>query len=588
MQFFAGISLWDNKVVNENQELEHDRLQNSQFSPSYSLQEARNNNSLNLEGSLRLDLKLFSATGSAKYLNDNKSTTYEARTDVACTIVVEGGSAALTFSRPCSSSEEVKKITGKMKVTIVKIPISGSAKIDFSEEEKRFFGSVRISYSDATAESVVNLEDALRVARDMPIKLAKRLNTLSYKLLSLSVLDGNANRLIIVSTLACLKDLEKQEAFKNQFPKIQVQILGFSRAFSIAETEFAKAACRLLPELREHGSVTQRVTCFRIRPLAPIFDGKTLLIVDTPGFGDSRGIERDAFLTAAISEFFKPVNHVNAVIFAVRANEAPYTFSDAGAPLARGALQALRWPVENGEISVNNSSLNLELDGSQNDIIVRESWIYSVRGQFSVMHMLLRATPVSTQDSSDVTRNRMKLERRCELAEKNIIKLAELSEELTKIALLHDPSSLLKYLETLYKTAKVQGALADHLAQLATVINTLVLVREFKGKGRKTTRDSNILLDVIGTVQEEMERRMRLSAHERAAEEEKPCNLYNGLWEKLPAEMKKKAPAALRSESFFSQVDRYPANPKAIIGLIRLVLKDEGVIAALVSEGEEQ
>ncbi|KAK7743328.1 hypothetical protein SLS62_010651 [Diatrype stigma] len=1254
MQFFAGVSLWDNTVVNEHQELKADKLQNSHYSLSYSLQEARNNNALNIEGSLGLDLKLFSATGAAKYLNDNKSTMHEARVDVACTIVrhtrripqetlahmkyqnhldnprythfvaevVEGGSAALTFARSCSSSEEVEKLTGGMKVTIVKIPISGNANIELSEEERRFFEDVRISYSGAIAESVVNLEDALRVAREMPTKLAKQLNTLSYKLLPLSVLDNKANRLIrsldanlIAETAEALKsgvevtlglkELREQEVFKKQFPGIHAQILSFCRAFSTAETEFTKAARQLLPELRDgntdenekvnelrdvivllesrasiareyidakktessvlrttvaallahgfedhlggytsrsmidgkgprlllsfggssigkrkhplqtaleegspepeddvdertegeervdedegndeeewfenqntvaavrlgcnqllqqrslaipnvpvifglasinkayrpgkrtksstsvgdlilddkgklsivtgklakeptapklevdnqtitvtwlqerakpeqsvipttgfiikyrrqpnadkdgafprapedepftevlcgasetswvldslsddcdyavavsvqtnvgasewsptvvdrtaklpsvasemldffdrnkgrlpkvptgpkakpgdvpnvkpwdlynpksgkkslflgttevarrfitngrfegeialrivdvapefrpdikasevgdhdktivavftgasgHGksteinafisyllggdledparvlviddrgakqydSVTQIVTCFRIKPLTPIFEGKTLLIVDTPGFGDSRGIERDAFVTAAMSEFFKTVNHVNAVIFTLRANEArttflspvstyvfslfakdvrgclrtAYTFGDAGAPLARGALQELKWPVENGEISVNNSAFNLELDGSQNDAIVRESWIYSVRGQFSIMHMLLRAAPVSTRDSSEVTRNRMMLERRCEIAEKNIlhtaneaqtliaklnalaeavgkapgqrvkiendvsvekpvqdgnattlcldcnftchevcaygddgdkincqamvgghctvckkkckwdrhrnaqyiivtekqrqwvvpedliktwnkannslegallgamdtylelqeslrseiIRLAELSEKLTKSALLHDPSGLINYLETLYKTAKAQGASAEHLAQLATAIKTLILVRELKGKGTKVTRDSNILLDVIGTVRKEMGRRMKLSALERADEEEKPCSLYNGLREKLPAEVRKKAPAALRGESLFSRGDRYPGNLKAVIGLIRLVLKDGGVIAALASEG---
>jgi hypothetical protein len=71
--------------------------------------------------------------------------------------------------------------------------------------------------------------------------------------------------------------------------------------------------------------VTQIVTCFRIRPLLPLFEGKTLLIVDTPGYGDSRGIERDAFVTAAMSVFFKTVSHVNAIIFICRANEARIT-----------------------------------------------------------------------------------------------------------------------------------------------------------------------------------------------------------------------------------------------------------------------
>ncbi|XXH02974.1 hypothetical protein Hte_009364 [Hypoxylon texense] len=63
-----------------------------------------------------------------------------------------------------------------------------------------------------------------------------------------------------------------------------------------------------------------------------------------------------------------------------------------------------------------------------------------------------------------------------------IIKLAEQNKDLTETALLHDPSGLINYLETLCKTAKAQ-----------------------------VTRDTNILLDAIGAVQEEMERRMKLN-----------------------------------------------------------------------------
>lgn len=76
---------------------------------------------------------------------------------------------------------------------------------------------------------------------------------------------------------------------------------------------------------------------------------------------------------------------------------------------------------------------------------------------------------------------------------------------------------------------------------------------------------------------------MMLPASVRAAEEEKPCNLYNVLRERLPAEVKNKAPPALKGENFFSRGDRYPENLKAVIMLIQLVLKDGGVIAALAS-----
>ncbi|KAH7161115.1 hypothetical protein EDB81DRAFT_943841 [Dactylonectria macrodidyma] len=202
-------------------------------------------------------------------------------------------------------------------------------------------------------------------------------------------------------------------------------------------------------------SVTQYVTCYRIRPLSPLFQGKTLLIVDTPGYGDARGIERDAFVTAAMSEFFKTIEHVNAIIFTCRANEVRttflspistyvfslfakdvrscprtiYTFSDAGTPLARGALQKLQWPVENGEVEVNNAAFTVDLD-SKNQQKVRDWWLMSVRGKFQVMQMLLRRPPVPTAASASVTEDRLELERKCALVEKKIFRTANDAQNL--------------------------------------------------------------------------------------------------------------------------------------------------------------
>ncbi|KAL8358016.1 hypothetical protein RB598_002685 [Gaeumannomyces tritici] len=509
----------------------------------------------------------------------------------------------------------------------------------------------------------------------------------------------------------------------------------------------------------QSGSVTQMVTCFRIRPFSPLFQGKTLLIVDTPGYGDSRGISRDAFVTAAMSEFFNTIKHVNAIIFTCRANEARttflglistyvfslfakdarsclrtiYTFSDAGIPLARGALTELGWPVENGEISVNNSAFTMELDGGQDDRAVREGWIQSVRGQFQLIQALLRAPAIPTEKSAQVTKNRVLLEQQCELAEKKILRtandaqqlnahmgalaeavgaapgekievtevravhrpitngkattlcldchitcheicklyndedkakcssmrngkctvcegecdwdrhknatftitahpyttwvvpedlirhwssnnntlegalitamdtylkfqenlrrdildLATLSEELTKTALLHDPTNLIKYIDTIIQTSRVQGAPATHLVQLATARNTLVLVREVKAKGQWATRDPMILAQVIGSVRKEMDRRMKLSPKERAAEEERPCSLYNDLRDGLPAEIKSKAPPKLEGRGLRSNGALYPENLKAIVKLVQLVLTDGGVVAALAASGHK-
>ncbi|RYO92050.1 hypothetical protein DL763_004806 [Monosporascus cannonballus] len=1102
-QFFSGISLWNNDDVNAEQELDEQKVQNADFNFSYSLKEARSNSSLNVKGSLSLDLKLFSATGSAKYLNDKKSSTHEARIDVSCTIVrrtrripqgvlasmkyekylddpryahfvaevVEGGSATLSFVWSCSSAEEAKKITGEPKVSIVKIPLKASAKVDFSEKEESVFENSKILYSGAMAENVPNLADARRVAGEMPTKLAKHLDnglvtktaealrggttaglnlrdlveqeteftdarpllselrggttdekakitelqeavalfqqrtefaeqfitrkyteasvlrTTVAKLLadnfenhlggltSPSLIDGGAPRLPLSfggpsigranhplqasiesgpsktnagadgkngddgdeewfedqQTVANVKEscaalrqqrlltapgvtvafgvasidaayrpgkakkakisvgnivLDNQGKFlivtrmlpkAPAAPKLTVdgqtitvtwfQERGKLEELTIPTTGFIIKYCRRLNSLKDgvfpraseneaaevncdasetravlgllsddcdyevalsvrtivgvsawstlvvgrtaklpsvasevidlfnknrdtlskvltgkdmksgdtprskswdmyapgsgsgkktlflgltevaqrcitdgpfrdevavrivdvavefkpesteinsfisyllggevddpartlviddrgakqSESVTQIVTCFRIRPLSPLFQGKTLLIIDMPGYGDSRVIKRDAFVTAATSEFFKTVDHVNAIIFTCRANEVRttllspvstyvfslfakdvrsclrtiYTFSDAGAPLARGDLQKLGWPAENGEISVNNSAFTLELDSGQNDVVVREGWLQSVRGQFQVMQMLLRTPAVPTKNSASVTQNRIQLEQGCELAEKkilrtandarnlisslgalanavgaapgdkievtedgavrkpvpegkattlcldynftcheiyvfgddddkincaamtngkcnickgrckwdrhrnarytittekhsewmvpqdlikrwntnnntlegalltamdtylqlqeglrnNILELAKLSEELTSTALLHDPTGLISYLETQIQTAQARGADPAQLVQLATAKNTLILVREVKGKGEGATRDSKILLDVIGAVRMEMERRMKLSPNERA------------------------------------------------------------------------
>ena len=64
-EFFGGVSLWDHDVVKAKEEIDDAEVQNADDRCSYSLEEARKNSSLSLEGSLSLDLKLFTATGLA-------------------------------------------------------------------------------------------------------------------------------------------------------------------------------------------------------------------------------------------------------------------------------------------------------------------------------------------------------------------------------------------------------------------------------------------------------------------------------------------------------------------------------------------
>jgi hypothetical protein len=243
---------------------------------------------------------MLSAEGSAKYPNEKKSSKHEARLNVSCVIerrtrripmevlskmtyeknlengpythfvaeVVEGASATLTFVRSCSSEEESKEIAGELKVKIVSIPVSGSARVEFKEGSQKLMENVKISYSGAMAENVTSFEDAQRVAKEMPLKLMTQMNTLKYKLLPLSLLDSKANKLIrsidtgLVNKTAetlkagneavlALKEVAADEVFQKNFPSIRKQMSNFQNAFSAADTDFILQVRQLLPELRD-------------------------------------------------------------------------------------------------------------------------------------------------------------------------------------------------------------------------------------------------------------------------------------------------------------------------------------------------
>lgn len=86
-QFFGGVSLWDDKIVNVKQALDEYTVQNGEFTYSFSLDEARKHATLDVEGALVLDLGMVKAIGSAKYLNEDKTSAHEARINVSCTVV---------------------------------------------------------------------------------------------------------------------------------------------------------------------------------------------------------------------------------------------------------------------------------------------------------------------------------------------------------------------------------------------------------------------------------------------------------------------------------------------------------------------
>ena len=53
------------------------------------------------------------------------------------------------------------------------------------------------------------------------------------------------------------------------------------------------------------------ITIYSIRPFSDLSNGKTFYIIDTPGYGDTSGPERDTIITAAINVMFNSLLTIN-------------------------------------------------------------------------------------------------------------------------------------------------------------------------------------------------------------------------------------------------------------------------------------
>lgn len=169
---------------------------------------------------------------------------------------------------------------------------------------------------------------------------------------------------------------------------------------------------------------TQVVTCYRIRPLSPLFHGKTLLLVDMPTYANVPGI---SYVLDGVYQLFRTVMHVHAIFLVCRAKgtdaqqishdlaaiqsifakdvlpcmHAIYTFTDVAAPRVRRILEEGYWPLENGEAMVNNVAFH----GHGHEQVLKFS-----QGQQKVAQMLLGNEPVSLTASAFVVENRLAVE----------------------------------------------------------------------------------------------------------------------------------------------------------------------------------
>ena len=217
-------------------------------------------------------------------------------------------------------------------------------------------------------------------------------------------------------------------------------------------------------------SQTQFVSCYTLLYMEGFKIPYTLTIVDTPGFGDTRGIEHDKVITEQIRRFFNTkgsagIDHVDAICFMAQAGNPRltptqqyvfdrilamfgkdikenvlvlFTFADGQKPQALSAMLAAGiLEDESNFFKFNNSALFVANSGEEDEEnFDRMFWRMGIKSFEKFFHELAEMEPKSLVLTKQVLDERAQLEVRLSgLREKidlGVHKLSEL-QQLTKV-----------------------------------------------------------------------------------------------------------------------------------------------------------
>ncbi|XP_062285548.1 uncharacterized protein LOC133991095 [Scomber scombrus] len=304
-----GMTLWD---LNDLKNDIHERPQcynNFEIVASESI--ADKSSALNVKTSLKASFLggLVEVGGSAKYLNDSKTSknqsrvtlNYQATTKMqqlsmnhlgrgnvkhpdvfdkgiathVVTGILYGAQAFFVFDREVSDEESHQDIQGNLKVMIKKIPClsiegEGSIKMDDKDTEKVEKFSCKFHGDFLLPKTPTTFQDAVQVYQSLPQLLGTNgENAVPMKvwLLPLVILDSSAAKLVRQISLglvqkcqSVLEDFTELEMRCNdairtttaqQFPQIGKKLKTFKEVFSEFKLEFQQKLAKILPSIRE-------------------------------------------------------------------------------------------------------------------------------------------------------------------------------------------------------------------------------------------------------------------------------------------------------------------------------------------------
>jgi len=204
-------------------------------------------------------------------------------------------------------------------------------------------------------------------------------------------------------------------------------------------------------------SQTSEVKSYYIEPNEHIFPSG-LTIVDTPGFGDTRGLEQDQKICNQIKYFFeKEIIEITAVVLVIKSTEnrltaqqryifnsilqilgknmAPniviiYTFTDGGKVNAEDAVREDKIPCV-AQVKTNNSAFSEEFIGKMDDLMRASFWKLGMKSFEQFFKVITNLRSTSLQQTREVLKRRQLLEEKIEcfrvLVDAGITKLNSLS-----------------------------------------------------------------------------------------------------------------------------------------------------------------
>ncbi|KAF5909294.1 verrucotoxin subunit beta-like, partial [Clarias magur] len=304
--FIPGVTLWDKKALHDDLDVRQQPTTDVKFSASDALSDKTN--LLDINASLKASFYggLVEVGGSAKYLNDTKSSAQQCRITMQCsqttkfeqltmselgniiypqvfdqdtathvvTAVLYGAHAFMVFDYTTTDTESIQDIEGNLHAVVKKIPtisIDGEGSVKMTEDETKMAENVSVTfYGDYKLNTnPTTYKDALAVYKTLPTLMEDGNYhgvPLTVWLYPLNLLNDKAAKLVreISINLVCkteqlleelgeaerrCNDLIKKQMTQN-FPDVKGRLVTFQCLHSNYKMTFQKALSRVLPAIR--------------------------------------------------------------------------------------------------------------------------------------------------------------------------------------------------------------------------------------------------------------------------------------------------------------------------------------------------